>query len=138
MFVGRVLKAPWRLNVSRPHPRRAQGTSPGLDTLAGAHYSTTETRFVGRVVKAPWRLNVSRPHPPTAVGTSPGLDTLADARYSTTETASCSTTEMTPCSTTETTPYSTTDNRGLREAEGAGDDGGEDDEGHEAHAGDLP
>src|SRR4051794_14376749 len=41
-FGGRVEKAPWRLNVSRPHPRRAARTSPGLDTLAGARYSTTE------------------------------------------------------------------------------------------------
>src|SRR4051812_8661524 len=56
-FVGRVGKAPWRLTVSRPHPRRAVGTSPGLDTLAGARYSTTECGadpgFVGRVGKAP-------------------------------------------------------------------------------------
>src|SRR3954452_24928909 len=41
-FGGRVGKALWRLTVSRPHPRRALGTSPGLDTLAGARYSTTE------------------------------------------------------------------------------------------------
>src|SRR3954451_6488773 len=43
MFGGRVGKAPWRLTVSRPHLRRAVGTGPGLDTLAGARYSTTET-----------------------------------------------------------------------------------------------
>src|SRR3954469_835726 len=42
-LVGRVGKALWRLDVSRPHPRRAVGTAPGLDTLAGARYSTTES-----------------------------------------------------------------------------------------------
>src|SRR3954464_11498540 len=40
---GRVGKALWRLTVSRPHPREAGGSSPGLDTLADARYSTTET-----------------------------------------------------------------------------------------------
>src|SRR4051812_45961139 len=45
-FGGRVGKARWRLTVSRPHLRRAVGISPGLDTLAGARYSTTETSAV--------------------------------------------------------------------------------------------
>src|SRR4051812_11892874 len=42
-FGGRVGKALWRLTVARPHPRRAVSTSPGLDTLADARYSTTES-----------------------------------------------------------------------------------------------
>src|SRR4051812_43468497 len=89
-FVCRVVKAPWRLNVSRPSdagpwgPHRVSIRSLALATrpprnVAGREMPLVEYGgdFVGRVAKACWRLNVSRPHRRRALGRSPGLDTLA-------------------------------------------------------------
>src|SRR4051812_1435981 len=77
-FGGRVGKALWRLTVSRPDPRRAAGSSPGLDTLAGARYSTTETAPCSTTETAP--CSTTETAPCSTTGASAVLDHRSQRR----------------------------------------------------------
>src|SRR3954463_15518499 len=82
VFVGRVVKAPWRLNVSRPHRCRAVGTASGLDTPTeyGSLLGEVSIRSLALATRPP---SAVRTRPPTPALPSPPerLDRCAGAGW---------------------------------------------------------
>src|SRR4051794_20282722 len=89
-------------DVSTPRPRRAVGISPGLDTLAGARYSTTDARpdvrpttEVGAVTR-----------PPNLAPLDHGVRLLLDP-----DSAACSTPDGDPARAARSAPHTKTGDR---------------------------